>query len=114
MAGRWRWRFPDPATMVLATLRCDWAGGLKQYLNIFDYAVVAQLSFGGVSRGRKGVRGDIEQRAIAVICDIQRSNGDCEQLVTSASEGCRRHTATLVAQEQGVLLGFTVDSPHAS
>lgn len=54
---------------------------LVGYLNVFNYAVVPQLSLCAVSCSGESIRSHVEERAITAICDIERSDGDYSQSV---------------------------------
>jgi hypothetical protein len=92
-------------------------GALKPYLDVVDDALVAKLSSCAVSCRREAIRTNVQQCAIAAICDVDRGDRDCSRLAavhSAQSQWGLVHTSRLVAQIQGVVLAcFAVDSPHA-
>jgi hypothetical protein len=58
-------------------------GCLKPYLNVLDNALVAEFPFRTIPRRRERIGRDVQERAIAGIGDVQRSN---RNLRTSALE----------------------------
>lgn len=50
---------------------------MKRYLYVLDDAIVAEFASCSVSGRGEGVRGDVEQGAVAAIGDVERGNRDC-------------------------------------
>jgi hypothetical protein len=56
-------------------------GALKPpHLNVVDHALVAKLPSCAVSRRRESVGANVQQRAVAATCDVDRSDRDCTRL----------------------------------
>jgi hypothetical protein len=91
-------------------------GALQPHLNVVDDTLVAKLAPRAVSRRWEGIRADVQQRAVAAICDVDRGDRNCAWLAVHSAALFMGlvHTSRLVAQVQGVVLaGFAVDGPHA-
>lgn len=52
----------------------------EAYLDVLDYAVVAKVAARSVARGGEGIGGNVQQRAVAAIGDVERSHRDCGRL----------------------------------
>lgn len=50
------------------------------YLDVLDYTVVAKVAARSVARGGEGIGGNVQQRAVAAIGDVERSDRDCGRL----------------------------------
>jgi hypothetical protein len=51
--------------------------GLGAHKYVVDDAVIPELPLCRISRRGEGIRGDVQERAAATVCDAQGSNGDC-------------------------------------
>jgi hypothetical protein len=49
-------------------------GALQPHLNVVDDTLVAKLAPRAVSRRWEGIRADVQQRAVAAICDVDRGD----------------------------------------
>jgi hypothetical protein len=83
----------------LALLGQVW--GVETHLDVLDHTLVPELAPCDVSCCGEGIRRDVQQRAIAVVGDVQRRNRDCSWLAMRPGMCCTREGIAHIASGRG-------------